>query len=797
MGKNKKHTEINYDNEKIITNNIGDLCTEIVKIYAANVNLLRYVPTLVDGLLPVERRILFTMYRNKIFHNGKFTKVATITGDTMKVHPHGDGPIYDSLVKLAQPWNNLLCTIDGKGNFGTITGSPAAASRYIEAKLSYYAWKCFFEEYDENIVDMKPNYSNDFMEPEYLPSRYPNILINGSFGIGYGISCSIPTYNFTEVCELTKKLMDDPYYEDITLIPDSPTGAMIVDEGQFKKISEEGKGSFKMRGEIEIDYENNILTIKSVPFQAKANEIKRNIIQLFKDNKLQGLKRVNDRSGSRSGVHIEFHLKKEIDPEAIKYLIYKKTKMEDSYSVRFKFIDDLKYHDCSIRSILLEWIEYRRETKRKIFNQKLTEAKERQHILEILLFILNKDNAEKTLSIIKNAENRKEIIWKLMKEYGITSLQAQTIADMRLSAFSKEAVKSYKDEMKEIQEKIEEYEKIIRSNKKIDKIIKEELDEGIKLFGSERKSKIINIDGEQKIRDTNHIVVFTLNGFVKKLSDTVTSVGFINQDDYPIEIIEARNTSHLLLFDESGKISKLPIHVLQNHELNSEGERLAKFCKINGRITSIIPKPTEEILNNLKVPVYFLMITKDGIIKKTLAQDYANIKNELLGIIIKEGDKLRSVKLLAGDKDIVIYTSKGFGIRITSGEIKETSRLTKGITAIDMEEGEEVVGMDIINDQHKYLFMLTNKGTGKKSELNSFPIKERKTKPLRLLTLEENEEVLLVKPVKGNEKFNVYMKNGIEQINIEEVPVLPRLSKGKKLIGVRKGDVIIDIKEVQ
>ena len=229
MGKNKKHTEINYDNEKIITNNIGDLCTEIVKIYAANVNLLRYVPTLVDGLLPVERRILFTMYRNKIFHNGKFTKVATITGDTMKVHPHGDGPIYDSLVKLAQPWNNLLCTIDGKGNFGTITGSPAAASRYIEAKLSYYAWKCFFEEYDENIVDMKPNYSNDFMEPEYLPSRYPNILINGSFGIGYGISCSIPTYNFTEVCELTKKLMDDPYYEDITLIPDSRTGAMIVD----------------------------------------------------------------------------------------------------------------------------------------------------------------------------------------------------------------------------------------------------------------------------------------------------------------------------------------------------------------------------------------------------------------------------------------------------------------------------------------------------------------------------------------------------------------------------------------
>lgn len=797
MAKNKKHTEVSYENEKIIVNNIGDLCTEIVKIYAANVNLQRYVPTLVDGLLPVERRILFTMYRNKIFHNGKFTKVATITGDTMKVHPHGDGPIYDSLVKLAQPWNNLLCTIDGKGNFGTMTGSPAAAPRYIEAKLSYYAYKCFFEEFDENIVDMKPNYSNDFMEPEYLPSKYPNILINGSFGIGYGISCSIPTYNFVEVCELTKKLMDDPDYEDITLLPDSPTGAMIIDEGQFKKISEEGKGSFKMRGKIDIDFENNILTIKSVPFQSNANDIKRNIIQLFKENKLQGLKRVNDKSGSRTGLHMEFHLKKEIDPVAVKHIIYKKTKMEDSYSVRYKFIDDLKYHDCNIRSILLEWIEYRRETKRKIFNQKLTEAKERQHILEILLFILNKDNAEKTLSIIRNAENRKEIITKLMKEYDISSLQAQNIADMRFSAFSKDAVKAYKEEMKEKKRKIEEYEKGIRSNKKIDKIIKEELDEGIKLFGSERKSKIISIDGEQKIRDTNHIIVFTLNGFVKKLPDTCTTIGFINQDDYPIEIIEARNTSELLLFDESGKISKLPIHVLQNHELNGEGEKISKFCKINGRITSIIPKPTEEILNNLKVPVYFLMLTKDGIIKKTLAQDYSNIKNELLGLIVKDGDKLRTVKLLAGDKDIVIYTSKGFGTRISSEEIKTTSRLTKGITGIDMESGEEVIGMDIINEQHKYMFMLTNKGTGKKSDLNTLPTKERKTKPLRLLTLDDNEEVLLVRPVKGNEKFNVYMKNGTEHINIDDVTLLPRLSKGKKLIGVRKGDVIIDIKEIR
>mgnify|MGYP000878048999 CR=1 FL=1 len=795
--KNKKYEPINYNNEKIINNNIGNLCTDLMKIFAANTNLMRHVPSLVDGLKPGERRIIFTMFKNKILHNNKFMKVATITGDTMKVHPHGDGPIYETLVKMAQPWNNILCPIEGKGNFGTLAGSPAAAARYIEARLSYYSWKCFLEEYDENIIDMKPNYSNDFMEPEFLPSKYPNVLVNNSFGIGYGISCGIPNYNFTEVIELTKKLIDDPHYDDVTLIPDSPTGAFVVDEGNFKEISETGKGKFKMRGEIDIDFENNILLIKSVPFQTSAYDIKTKIIQLFKDNKLQGLKRVNDKSGKRTGLCMEFHLKKEIDPVAIKHLIYTKTDMEKTFPISFKLIDDYKDNDYNIRSILLDWIEFRRETKRNIYNQKLTYAKERQHTLQILLFILNKDNAEKTLDIIRNSENKKEIIKKLMAEYGITSLQAQTISDMRFSAFTKDAVKGYKEEMKEIDEKIKKYDKIIRSTKKIDKIIKEELDEGIKLFGYERKSKVINIDGEQKIRDTNHIIVFTLNGFVKKLPDQCKSIGFINKNDYPIEIVEARNTSELLLFDESGKISKLPIHVLQNHELSGEGEKLSKFCNITGKITSIIPKPSEEILNNLKTPIYFLMITKDGIMKKTLANDYSNIKNELLGMIVKDSDKLKTVKLLAGDKDIVIYTSKGFGVRLSSEEIKVTSRLTKGITAIDMVDGEEVIGMDLINEKDKYLFMLTNKGNGKKSDLNAFPVKERKTKPLRLLTLNDDEEVLLIKPIKGNEKFNVYMKNGIEQINIEDVILLPRLSKGKKLIGVRKGDNIIDIKEIK
>lgn len=799
--KNKKKDIIDYSNEKIIQNNIGELCTDLMKIFGANTNLMRHVPSLVDGLKPGERRILFTMYKAKMFHTGKDVKVATIVGDTMKLHPHGDGPIYETLVKMAQPWNNILCPIDGHGNFGNLMGAPAAAGRYIEAKLSYFSYKCYFEEFDEKVVDMKWNYSNDILEPEFLPAKYPVALINNAFGIGYGISCGIPTYNFNEVIELTKKLIEDPFYEDITLYPDATTSAMIIDDGCFKTISETGKGKFRMRGEMVIDEERNSITIKSIPFKTLLSDIKKDILDLFKEKKLQGLKAINDKSGNRSGgigrIELEFVLKKEVDPVAIMHAIYKKTSMEKTFPINFKLIDEYEENDYNIRTVLLEWIQFRRDIKRKIYNQKLSKAKERQHILETLLFILNKDNAENTIRIIKDSENKKQIVERLMTEYNISSLQADAISEMRLSAFSKDARKKYKDEKEEVDKKVEKYEKIVKSTKKIDSIIVEELEEGMKLFGEPRRSKIINVDGEVKINDSNHLIVFTMNGFVKKLSDQCKSVGFINSDDYPIEIIEARNTSELLLFDETGKISKIAVHRLQNCELTSEGEKLNKFCNVNGSIVSIIPKPTEEILNNLKVPIYFLMITAEGIIKKTIANDYTNIKNELLGIIIKDGDKLKSVKLLAGDKDLVLYTNKGFGARLSSSEIKITSRLTKGLKEIDISDSEEVIGMDILNEKDKYLFILTNKGTGKKCDLKAFPVLDRKSKPLRLVTLDDDESVMMVKTVKGNEKFKAYLKNSIEEISLENVLELPRLSKGKKLIPVRKGEVIIDIKEIK
>jgi len=794
--KKKRNKTADY-NGNIEIRNIGNECTALMKIFGANNNLMRHLPFVTDGLKPGERRILYTMYEElKAVYNGRFKKVSAIVGQTLFYHPHGEAPVYDTITKLGQPWNNIQCLVDGGGNFGSPMGDDAGASRYIEARLSFYSHKCFFEEFSPNIVDMKLNYLNDRREPEYLPSRYPNVLINNTFGIGYGVACGLPTYNLKEVLALTIKLLDDPDYEDVTLIPDSPTGAYVIDEGQFKEISETGKGKFKMRGVMDINETENTLTIRSVPLQVSAIDVKNDIISLFEENKIQGLKDIRDDSDI-GYIELVLYLKKEVDPVSIMHTIYTKTNMEKTFPVNFKLIDDYEDFDFNVRSLLLNWIDFRRETKRRLYNHKLIRARERQHILEILLFILNKDNAEKTLKIVKQSENKKEIISKLMKEYGISSLQADTISEMKMTAFSKEAYKRYVEEKKDIDDKVEKFEKIVRSSKKIDKMIKEELEEGIKLFGEDRRSKVITIDGETKIRDTNHLVVLTLNGFIKKLPDKSTTIGFINQGDYPIEIIEIKNTSDLLIFDETGKISKLPIHLLPNNDLNGEGDKISKYCAINGKITTIIPKPTDLVLSQVKVPIYFLMVTKKGVIKKTLANHYTNIKNELLGMIVKDGDELKSVKLLAGDKNVVIYTNKGFGVRISSTEIKETSRMSIGVKAIEMGLDEEVIGMDIVNEKDKYLFCLTNKGTGKKSSLDTFAVMDRNSKPLRLVTLDADEDLMLVRVVKGNEVYKAYLKNTVEEIKLQDVIELPRLSKGKKLIPVRKGEVIIDIKEVK
>lgn len=609
------------------------------------------------------------------------------------------------------------------------------------------------------------------------------------------MSTSIPTYNFKEACLAAIDLIRDPDV-DIVLVPDSPTGAYIVDEGKFSEISKTGRGQFKMRGVITIDDSDNSLIVTSTPLMVNWNTIKPVIINSLNDGKNNLLKGIDDLT-DETGMRFKLQLKKEADPVSVMHTIYSKTNMEKTFGVNFKLTENYTDQDYSIKSLLQTWIDFRRETKRRYYAHRLTAGKERQHILSILLMILSKDNAEKTVTIFKKSENTAKCAEALMKTYGITSLQAKTIADMKFSALTKEAYKRYLKEKDEVDNDIAEVEKIIRSSKKIDKIIIKELEEGIKLFGEDRRSEIINTDNEVKVRATNHIIVFTRNGMVKKLPNDIKSIGNIATNDFPKDIIEINNTSDLMLFDSTGKAVRLPVSKIPNSTLNSDGFRLSDYCNIGGQLVTSKIAPTEEYLSSIKAPIYYLMVTRNGYIKKTLASAFINMKNDLIGMIIKEKDALVCCKILAGDKDIVVYTNTGRGIRFNTTDISETGRMSIGSMSMQMDADESVIGMDILNPKDKYLFVLTDRGFAKKCTLDTYATQTRNTKPSRIVTLDRDDTINVIRTVKGDESFRVFTKNDRVDISIkDDVIELPRLSKGKKLIGVKRGDGIINVKEI-
>lgn len=798
MTKNKKKLNESYTGDRnVVQENLSEHAKEHTLIFAKNTNIMRQLPRAEDGLKTVERRILYAMYLLGATPFKDTKKSARINGDVMgKFHPHGD--TYGTLVRIAQPWESHIPLVTGQGNFGSQSGKPAAAMRYTEAKLSLYTWKCFFEDFNINHTETRMNYIDTEPEPVYLASRYPNVLANSSqFGIGVGTNVIIPHFNFQEVVEVTLSLMDNPN-TPFMLIPDLPTGADILATSDFSQINEVGRGSLKMRAHISIDDEKHTLTVTSLPVQTTVEGVKKRIMEYHDAKKFPGLVDfANDSDDTSHGIQFEIIMRKEIDLYKIRQELYSKMGLEKSIGVNIKAIDNYQENDYSIRELLLTWIDLRREDKRMKFNHEILDYREREHILDTILRIFEGTNAEKSLKSIRKASNRAEIIEFLMRDFDISSLQAKMIADMKMSTFSTEGVKNLKNEYEEITKKhLPRLLKIMKSTKTIDKIIKAELEEGIKLFGSPRKSKVVSIEGEEAVRNTEHFIVITAKGLIKKLPSDIKSIGHIAQDDYPTDIIKVHNKKDLLIFDESGTVNKVPVNDVMNTLMNSGGEDLSTYAKINGRVCSVLVMSDEDELDSSSEKSYYVMITKNGLIKKTEVSKYMGIKNDLLAMIIKDNDRMQTVKLIKGESDLLVYTATGFGGRFNSEEVRESNRMSVGVKSIDLDDHDEIIGLDVISDDDNYIFVLTSKGTGKKCTLNTFPSDVRNSKPYRVITLVKNESISKITPVVGDETFKVFLSSGSEEIVIQGVEELTRLSRGKKLIPVRKGDNIIDVKKM-
>lgn len=779
--------------EKVYKRDLADACEEYSKIFGANKNLYRIMPSAVDGLKPVARRFIYTLYKGK--GRTQFVKMAKAVGDTMaSYHPHGDASICDVGAKLASPIFNNINTVEGHGNFGGYKTEKAGASRYIEVKLSEYAKKCFFEDFEVSNVDMKMAYSGDDYEPEYLPAKYPHVLFNPQLsGIGYAFASNIPPFNITEVLESTISLIKNPN-ANILIAPDSPTGADVIDDGQFEAICETGVGTFTLRGSTEIDEINNTITITSIPLQVTIDAIIRKIVDLKEKGLFNEIKDIKDYTKNETGVKTILYLDPSANPyKTLDKLYSKNTGLKQTYPVGMKMIDDFQDYDYGVKSFLLSWIDFRRDTVKSQYNTMLVNTLEEQSTNDIMLFILNSSNSEETIRIAKTSVNKKDLAERLMKTYKIDSHQANVIANMRIYAFSKEAYEGYKLRKEQLISEVQRLESILDDDSKIDDIIIEQLKEGIKLFGSPRKSKIIR-DEKKEISDTDHIVAISKDGYIKKVDLDEQRISQVGNSNGQYITMRVNNKDKILIFDSTGRVSRVPVCDIPDMSLDDVGILLERFFSVHGSVVSVLIEPTEKELKKIGKDVFFTFLTKQGFVKKTLLSEFTNINGSSLAIKLPANDELVAADFVTDNtvKDMVMYTNLGNGIRRDINEFAVMKADARGVRQITMGEGEYCVGFDKINPQKKYIFYITSAGRAKLTEAKYFPNMKRKDGVLSLINLENNENLVGLKAVSRDDKVIVYKKK-TEPVTLEvsDIPVLTRVAKAEKLVKTPNGDTVL------
>ena len=789
-------------NENITSKELKDEARDAISIYAPNKNVYRHIPFMNDGLLPSERRVLYAMYKDvKAFPWQNYKKLGLVLGASMVYHPHGETNLYNTTVKLAQPWKNACEFVDGSGSYGNEMGDPAAAYRYLEARLSKFAYKCYFEDFSEDLVDMKAGYIEGIYEPEYLPARYPVALTKSCKAIGYGMYSQYPNYNFKELVEFTLKLMDNPNYDKV-MYPDIPNNCEIIDDGQFDEIRRTGKGNFRMKSKVKVDYENYKIEILSVPQGTDLATITAKLVEMGKSGELVGfvdVHNMNDKRNNKSKkknkekdakLSIEVLFKPGTDLVKNLEIMYKKTTMIMTASYDLTLVDDYKLRHYTVRTLLLDWLSFRRDIKRRQINKKITKKMERKHILEVLIFITNAKNGQTTIKLATQSENAEDFQKKLVSTFGISTLQAKTISKMSVTAFNKDSHRKYQEELKEINNDLDELLVITKSSKLIDGIIKDELKEGIELFSRPRSSEIVEFGDSKFIPDSDHKIVITKNNRIKKLEANTTGVGFLEDGDKGKDLFTVNNRSSILVFDKRGNMSEIDVNDISSTPIDSGGVDLGSMVTVAGNIVASFPKPPETIEGK---ETYIVLTTKKGLSKKLSYKNIKTIRGTVIATKLSDDDELVSVDVLYGKKDMVIYTREGGGVRISTDDIRECGRAAYGLSVIELAGNDEVVGTTIINKNHKYILVVTNKGKMKKCTLSTFKTMKRKSPTLQLSRLDKNEVIVSVKSVKDSNKFMVYTQHVEQEFKVKDVPELTRQHPCKKLMGVKTGDKVIDV----
>lgn len=789
------------EDTKMIQHEIHDEMKKSYIDYAMSVIVGRALPDVRDGLKPVHRRILYGMSQLGVTPDKPFKKSARIVGEVMgKYHPHGDSSIYDAMVRMAQDFSIRYMLVDGHGNFGSVDGDGAAAMRYTEARMTPFALQ-MLRDIEKETVDFMPNFDEEEQEPVVLPSRFPNLLVNGSNGIAVGMATSIPPHNLRDVIDATILLIDkeDATVDDLIKIvkaPDFPTGAHILGRQGARQAYKTGTGKVQVRAKCEIEETKGgkyQIIVSEIPYQVNKSRLIEKIAELVKEKRVEGISAIRDES-NRKGMRIVIELKRDANPQITLNRLYKHTQLQFSYSMIMLALVDGEPKILNLYEILSEYLNFQKEiiTRRTQFDLKKAEA--RAHILEGYRIAL--DNIDEIIKIIRASYNdAKE---KLIERFGFSDIQAQAILDMRLARLQGLEREKIEKEYAELMEKIAYFKAILSDETLLMGVIKEELQEIREKYGDNRRSKIVaaedEFDDEDLIEEESVAVTLTHLGYIKRVpADTykaqrrggkgITGIT-TRENDFVKDLIMTSTHDYLLFFTDTGKVHKLKAYEIPEASRTAKGTPAVNLLNLmqKERITAIIPVSQFDDEN------YLIMVTKNGTIKKTaLSQFDTNRKNGLIAINLKDDDSLIGVRETCGDDNIILVTRKGKCISFSEKDVRSMGRIAAGVRGIKLDKSDTVVDMDILADD-KEILVVTQNGYGKRTPVKDYTIQARGGKGV--LTYNKSKfsktgELIGAKVVDEDDEILLINSDGIIiRIRAEEVSKLSRSTQGVKIMRV-------------
>ncbi|WP_370571683.1 DNA gyrase subunit A [Methanomethylovorans sp.] len=811
---NSLDTQPTETGEKVVPILIEDEMKNSYIDYAMSVIVGRALPDARDGLKPVHRRILYSMYEAGITHDKPYKKSARVVGDVLgKYHPHGDSAVYESIVRMVQEFSLRYPLIDGQGNFGSIDGDSAAAMRYTEARMSRASDE-MLQDLDKETVLMIPNYDGSLQEPTVLPAKLPNLLINGSTGIAVGMATNMAPHNLGEVVDATLMLIENPSstIHDLMMVlkgPDFPTGGTILGMHGIREAYETGRGRIQLRAVAtieEIRKDKNAIIVSEIPYQVNKSKLIEDIALLVREKKIVGISDLRDES-DRDGIRVVIEISRGTDPNVVLNQLYKHTQMQTTFGIiNLALVDNVPL-ELNLKRILQIYLEHRIEMILKRTQFQLRKAEERAHILLGLKIAL--DHLDAVISLIRASRTVEEARSGLIANFGLDEIQAKAILDMRLQKLTGLERQKVEDEYAELMRLIAEYMSIIESDEKKYAIIKAELSELKQKYNNERRTQIkashVELDLEDLIPQEEVIVTITNSGYVKRLPVSTYSqqrrggkgvIGMeTKEEDFVENIFVASSHDYILFFTNKGRLYWKKVYEIPEGSRQSKGKAIVNLLELGEGeyVTAMIP------VTEFSDDRYLFMATRSGTVKKSSLSDFSNPrKGGIIAVTLLEDDELVNVALTDGSKDMVLVSRHGKAIRFSENDVRPMGRSARGVRGINLEQGDKVVSLDVV-DESSTLLTITENGFGKRTEFGEYRTMHRGGMGvITIVTSLRNGPVVNVKAVREEDEVMITSSEGIViRIPVKDIRVQGRNTQGVKIMDVRQGDKVVGVARIE